>query len=743
MTRHITHIAATLSLTVFLVLGFTLMTPQQEVRASTQAHSLSGFAWSSTIGWVSMSCANFGTCGQSNYSVYATGPDGALAGYAWSPSVGWISFNPSDTAGCPSGECAPRLNRENGQVTGWARAVSAVGTGVTSLPPSTSSVAVSQTPEQKETFFTSLRTIASTLTARIRATPSDRMLASTHSASCIPHGEVVEEVFVNPWGACYAPMDVRLIDEPRCCSGTAVYGGPYRCSVTCQQPSLALPPPTVSLSASPTAITSGQSSTLTWSSTHATSCTGTNFNTQGALSGSISVSPTATTQYSVSCTGSGSIVHANRTITVSPPPTVNTPTPAPTAWDGWIYLGQSSRVGVRVNNACEWGGYAWGGGRNLDTAIIGWLSFSGPGYSVIGEGYSCRAQSTLSVSCAPSSGSVSVAESMTWTASAQGGDGTYTYEWSGTDNLSGAGRTIDRSYATPGIKTASVTVTSGGESATASCANNVFVSGTPNFGASCEVTPSSGVVGDTEFTWSAQVTNAPPPYTYTWEGSEGLSGTSQTVRKTYLTGGEKTGRVTIQSGDESVTVDCRNSAMIGTTGLLDDIMCSASPQTANVGQTVRWSVSQPRGAGFTYSWSGSEGLSGSSAQVDTTYTTPGVKNATVRVSFGGSTRAQQCQMSVEILPAATISFTADRNPVVSGTSTTLRWSVSGMQAGSCSVTGGGVNRTGLNAGSGGSGSISTGVINSETTFTLRCTDVGGTLHTRNITMRVVPSFQEF
>src|SRR5207344_3135703 len=51
------------------------------------------------------------------------------------------------------------------------------------------------------------------------------------------------------------------------------------------------PAPTVTLSANPASITSGQSSTLTWSSTNATSFTGTGFTASGT-SGSVSVSPT-------------------------------------------------------------------------------------------------------------------------------------------------------------------------------------------------------------------------------------------------------------------------------------------------------------------------------------------------------------------------------------------------------------------------------------------------------------------
>ena len=66
--------------------------------------------------------------------------------------------------------------------------------------------------------------------------------------------------------------------------------------------------PLATLSANPSSILSGGSSTLTWSSTNATACIGTNFNTNGATSGSISVRPTVNTTYSILCDGASASV---------------------------------------------------------------------------------------------------------------------------------------------------------------------------------------------------------------------------------------------------------------------------------------------------------------------------------------------------------------------------------------------------------------------------------------------------
>ena len=83
--------------------------------------------------------------------------------------------------------------------------------------------------------------------------------------------------------------------------------------------------PSVSLTANPTSITSGQSSTLIWSS-NVTSCTGTGFTASGT-SGSTSVSPANTTTYSISCSGTGGSASANTTVTVTIPDTTAPSTP--------------------------------------------------------------------------------------------------------------------------------------------------------------------------------------------------------------------------------------------------------------------------------------------------------------------------------------------------------------------------------------------------------------------------------
>ena len=60
-----------------------------------------GWLWSETVGWVSLSCVNTGSCQMTDYGVQHDG-SGVLSGYAWSENAGWISFSCQNTGSCAS-----------------------------------------------------------------------------------------------------------------------------------------------------------------------------------------------------------------------------------------------------------------------------------------------------------------------------------------------------------------------------------------------------------------------------------------------------------------------------------------------------------------------------------------------------------------------------------------------------------------------------------------------------------------
>ena len=128
--------------TFLFMLGLSFVTGS----AVAQASGLSGWAWSSSIGWVSLSSTNPELAGvtppgsaygvdmnlQNVNSMYPpTNLIGTLSGYGWSPNIGWVSFDPADitSTNCPAGSsCTPTINLTTGAVSGWARAVGGSGT---------------------------------------------------------------------------------------------------------------------------------------------------------------------------------------------------------------------------------------------------------------------------------------------------------------------------------------------------------------------------------------------------------------------------------------------------------------------------------------------------------------------------------------------------------------------------------------------------------------------------------------
>jgi len=113
-------------LKIILALAFCL---SPFIVAANSTDNISGYAWSSNIGWISFNCMNTDTCGtgagQANYGVNKD-ENGNLVGYAWSPNVGWIKFG--GLSGFPS---SPTQDAQvvSGNLVGWARACAGTANG--------------------------------------------------------------------------------------------------------------------------------------------------------------------------------------------------------------------------------------------------------------------------------------------------------------------------------------------------------------------------------------------------------------------------------------------------------------------------------------------------------------------------------------------------------------------------------------------------------------------------------------
>ena len=90
--------------------------------------------------------------------------------------------------------------------------------------------------------------------------------------------------------------------------------------------------PTLTFGANPPAVALGASSTLSWSSTNATSCSGVGFSPSGA-SGSVNVSPATSVNYSITCTGAGGSTTRSASVVVNPLPTISWKQSLPVTFD--------------------------------------------------------------------------------------------------------------------------------------------------------------------------------------------------------------------------------------------------------------------------------------------------------------------------------------------------------------------------------------------------------------------------
>ncbi len=151
--------------------------------------------------------------------------------------------------------------------------------------------------------------ITDSATVTVTAAPPPTLKNCTFNGKAVASGSSVTAYKTET-----VPSGSVCANQKRVCTN-GVLSGTYP-AASCKVLPLLPPPPTVTLTASPTSVSSGRASTLTWKATNATSCTGTGF-TAGGTSGSVSVKPAKTTKYSISCSAPHSTAKATASVTVT------------------------------------------------------------------------------------------------------------------------------------------------------------------------------------------------------------------------------------------------------------------------------------------------------------------------------------------------------------------------------------------------------------------------------------------
>lgn len=293
--------------------------------------------------------------------------------------------------------------------------------------------------------------------------------------------------------------------------------------------------PTLSFTATPSAILLGQSSTISWISSGATSCTGeseldklpTEWENPG-LTGSFTFTPSNNASFTLTCSGPGGNVTKIVSISVG---NFAAPIVSLNATSKNITDGQGTTISWSTFRASS----CYGLGTGDSTTLSKWNKtqpMTGSLYltpsqslslSLICSGNGGTATSSITInvvqppppppvpeivaSCSrnPAGPTSTYGTPITYSANVSGGNGTYTYSWSGTDGLAGNDQSVTFNYYNPlgqrtTTKTANVTVSSGNKSATVQCPSIILndlvgraTGSIPPYIAS--INPSSGPVG--------------------------------------------------------------------------------------------------------------------------------------------------------------------------------------------------------------------------------------------------------
>lgn len=211
---------------------------------------------------------------------------------------------------------------------------------------------------------------------------------------------------------------------------------------------VAPPAPTLSFSASPTAVAANGSTTLTWDSTNATSCTASGgWTGTKTADGSTVVSGLLTnTTFSLSCTGSGGNVSGNVTVTILPVPTVTiSANPTSVAYNGSTTLTWSTTNATSCTGS---GQAAWNGSKSTSgsqtisnltanaTFTLGCTGSGGTTNQDVSVTVAAAPMPTLTFSANPTSVAYNGSTMLTWSTT-NATACTASNGWTGSKNTSG------------------------------------------------------------------------------------------------------------------------------------------------------------------------------------------------------------------------------------------------------------------------------------------------------------------
>jgi hypothetical protein len=331
--------------------------------------------------------------------------DGTILGSQPTGALGTVVGGPFVRA---DGTSAWNIDFDNAP-DGWVKETYLVLSSATPPPPTSWDYSLSGNPsititKSSISDVTASYTLTKTLTAGTptpyiytTATPSPSgsgIIVGYSIRDCAPSATIGSScqstiIFTVPPTASAQTYTVLTTNQPK--TSSWVDAPPYKefsFNLVVNSPTVSAP--IVSISASPTSISTGQSSTLSWVSSNTTSCSASgSWDGDKPLSGSQVVTPTVTSNYVITCLGGGTSTGDSVTVTVTFTPTPPPPSSGISIGD-WIQVTEkvsvrylpttdSKRLGVQypgtkgqvIGGPAQGSGYTW---WNIDYTVApdGW-----------------------------------------------------------------------------------------------------------------------------------------------------------------------------------------------------------------------------------------------------------------------------------------------------------------------------------------------------------------------------------
>ncbi len=245
-------------------------------------------------------------------------------------------------------------------------------------------------------------------------------------------------------------------------------------------------------------------------------------------------------------------------------------------------------------------------------------------------------QAVTATITAPSGSTVflAVGQARTFTGSASGGSGSYTFSWDFGDGTTDSGASVSKTFNQPGTFTVTLTASDGTSQGTDSI--QAIISGAA-FSGSITSPPTGATltVGEAN-TFTASASGGTPPYNFGWDFGDGNIGTSSSFPHTYTTAGNRTVTLSISDKASPPNQVTKTIQVNVVNPPPEPVQATITTPSAGanfpVGQAVNFSGTASGGTGtYLYDWDFGDGGMALTQSASHTYSTPGTYTVDFRV----------------------------------------------------------------------------------------------------------------